>query len=125
MKVRSSTRATSAGLDRTNTLFGLFSSASGIAVPDRIISRSIAWYSSGEPSHQCTRSGLQSCAHSSTHCASRLCLFALRVSTSKVRLDIKATPQLANYGLNTRLKNGEQGEYGMMNRGQPVGARQT
>jgi hypothetical protein len=35
------------------------------------------------------------------------------------------TPQLVNYGLNTRLKNGERGEKGMMNHGQPVGAGQT
>src|SRR6266850_362083 len=124
MKVRSSTRATSAGLDLTRMLFGRLSSASGIAVPDRTMTRSMARYSSEEPSHQCTRSGLQSCAHSSTHCASCLCLFALRVSTSKVRLDIRTTPQSANYGLNTGLKNGERGENGMINRGQPVGTRQ-
>ena len=42
MKVRSSTRATSAGLDRTRMLFGRLSSASGIAVPVRTISRSMA-----------------------------------------------------------------------------------
>ena len=52
MKVWPSTRATSAGSDRTSTLFGRFAESSGIAVPVRTSSRSMAWYSSGEPSHQ-------------------------------------------------------------------------
>src|SRR5262245_2452632 len=52
MYVRSSTRATSAGLDRTRMLLGRFSESRGIAVPAWIISRSISWYSWEEPSHQ-------------------------------------------------------------------------
>src|SRR5437016_5589691 len=42
MKVRSSTRATSPGFDRTTMLLGRFSGASGIAIPAKTISRSIA-----------------------------------------------------------------------------------
>ena len=42
MKVRSSTRATSAGSERTSTLLGRFAGSSGMAVPVRIINRSIA-----------------------------------------------------------------------------------
>src|SRR5258705_12223261 len=90
MNVRSSTRATSAGFERTRMLLGRFCSSSGTAVPDRIMSRSIDWYSSGEPSHQCARSGLHNWAASSTHRARCLGFFSLRdVSTSIVRLDIK------------------------------------
>ena len=61
MKVRSSTRATSAGSERTKMLFGRTGS-SGIAVPACTIRRSIRWYSSGEPSHQWTWSGWQRAA---------------------------------------------------------------
>ena len=52
MKVWSSTRATSAGSERTSKLFGRFAESSAIAVPVRTSSRSIDWYSSAEPSHQ-------------------------------------------------------------------------
>ncbi len=42
IKVLSSTRATSAGSDRTSTLFGRFAAFSGIAIPLRIRNCSIA-----------------------------------------------------------------------------------
>src|SRR5580704_1251589 len=93
IKVRSSTRATSAGLERTRTLFGRLFSSSAVAVPESNINRNIAWYSSRDPSHQWIRSGLHIWAHSSTQCANFLCLFSLlEVSTAIVRLDIKASP---------------------------------
>src|SRR5690242_7940355 len=94
IKVRSSTRATSAGLERTRMLLGRFLSLSGMAVPAMIMSRSIAWYSSGDPSHQWTRSGLQSCATSSTQRASFLFLTSpAAVSTSMVvGLDMMGSP---------------------------------
>ena len=57
MKVNSSTRATSAGSDRTSTLFGRRAGSSHSAVPPCTMARSMAWYSSAEPSHQITRSG--------------------------------------------------------------------
>ena len=57
MNVRSSTRATSPGSERTKMLPGRFASSSGMAVPAWIIRRSISWYSPGEPSHQWMRSG--------------------------------------------------------------------
>src|ERR1700678_164023 len=99
MKVRSSTRATSAGSDRTRTLFGRFAGSRGIAVPVRVINRRIAWYSSGEPSHQCTRSGLHNFATSSTHRASLGCLWSwAAVSTSIVVLAIVYLP-VASCGL--------------------------
>src|ERR1035437_4027353 len=59
MYVRSSTRATSDGCDRARNEFGRFSSFSLINVPASTISRQRRSYSRVEPSHQCTRSGLQ------------------------------------------------------------------
>ena len=52
IKVLSSTRATSAGFDRTMTLLGRFCGSSGMAMPDKVITRNMDWYSSREPSHQ-------------------------------------------------------------------------
>src|ERR1700683_588191 len=48
INVRSSTRATSAGCDRTRILLGRFASSRGIATPVWIISRIIVWYSAAE-----------------------------------------------------------------------------
>src|ERR1019366_6756032 len=121
MKVRSSTRATSPGLDRTRMLFGGLSSASQTALPVRTISRSMAWYSSCEPSHQCTRSGLQSWATSSTHAVSRLCFvsafFSVMVSISeyisKMRLDMRTLSSNSKLHHPTpRHENGIRGQKG-------------
>src|ERR1700683_3815565 len=84
MKVWSSTRATSAGSERTRKLLGRFDSSSGMAVPVRTSSRSIAWYSSGEPSHQWTRSGLHICAASSTQRPSLACLGLLAGASTSI-----------------------------------------
>src|SRR6185369_17877867 len=62
MYVRSSTRATSDGCERARKEFGRFSALSLINVPESTISWHILSYSSCEPSHQWTASGL----HSST-----------------------------------------------------------
>jgi hypothetical protein len=74
MNVRSSTRATSAGSERTKMLFGLADSAIGMAVPACTISRFITWYSSDDPSHQWIRSGRHMAATSFTHPTSFSCL---------------------------------------------------
>src|SRR6266576_3773850 len=66
MKVRSSTRATSAGFDRTRMLLGRFAGLTGMAVPASVINCIIPWYSACEPLHQCTPSGLHIRATSST-----------------------------------------------------------
>jgi hypothetical protein len=60
MKVRSSTRATSAGSESTRKLPGRLAESSGRAVPPATSSRSISSYSSRLPSHQRTWSGWQS-----------------------------------------------------------------
>src|SRR5437899_1877903 len=110
INVRSSTRATSAVFDRTRMLLGRFSGSSQIAVPDKVISRSIDWYSSREPSHQCTRSGLQSWVTSSTQRASFGFFGApLAVSTSNVRLAIRKYPRSYHADVERRTLHGGQG----------------
>ena len=52
MKVRSSTRATSAGSDQIRKLFGRLLGSSFRAVPLASIRRVISSYSAWEPSHQ-------------------------------------------------------------------------
>ncbi len=66
MYVRSSTRATSLGSERARKLFGRSSGLSGVKVPASTSPAHRAAYSSSEPSHQCTRSGVVSAAISST-----------------------------------------------------------
>ena len=70
MKVNSSTRATSAGSERTKTLFGRRSESSHRAVPPWTMARSMSWYSPSEPSHQTTRSGWHMAAISRTQASS-------------------------------------------------------
>ena len=75
MKVRSSTRATSLASERARKELGRFAGLSGMSVPCATISAQSRSYSSLEPSHQCTRSGLHLRATSSTQARS----FRLRV----------------------------------------------
>ena len=75
MNVNSSTRATSAGSERTKMLLGRLFGSSRIAVPARIMCRSMAWYSAGEPSHHTTCSGRHIAAVSWT----QACSFAFAV----------------------------------------------
>src|SRR5262245_61585429 len=83
MYVRSSTRATSAGSDRTYTLFGRFEGSSHIAVPECTIDRSISWYSSREPSHHATRSGRSIVVSSWIHATS----FSFRVAVATLSIE--------------------------------------
>ena len=62
MKVRSSTRATSAGSERTRYELGRISSLRRSAVPEASISRNISSYSSWDPSQKWIRSGWQRAA---------------------------------------------------------------
>ena len=71
MKVRSSTRATSAGSERTRMLLGRRASSSFTAVPPAIIASSIRSYCSGDPSHQTTSFGSHIAAVRSTHSSRR------------------------------------------------------
>ncbi len=73
MNVRSSTRATSLGWLRARKQPGRFSWLSLINVPLATISSHSRRYSSSEPLHQYTWSGLQSFAISSTQATSFLC----------------------------------------------------
>ena len=57
MKVRSSTRATSAGSERARKLLGRMAESSSMSVPDSTIWRQNWSYSAPEPSHQWTASG--------------------------------------------------------------------
>ena len=73
MNVRSSTRATSLGLERARNEFGRIFGFSWIIVPEATINLVRRCHSSSEPSHHSTRSGLASWAISSTHSSN--CLF--------------------------------------------------
>src|SRR6266576_3640476 len=91
MKARSSTRATSAGFDRTRTLLGRFAGLTGMAVPASVINCIIPWYSACEPLHQCTPSGLHIRATSSTQLTScRLTVDSASIVC--VRLAMKTSP---------------------------------
>src|SRR5712692_4298159 len=70
MKVRSSTRATSLGSERARKLLGRFSGLSRMKVPDVTICSHRRSYSSCEPSHQWTRSGLHKASIPSTQARS-------------------------------------------------------
>ena len=65
INVRSSTRATSPGLERTKRLFGFFPGFSGMALPCCTMRRAIWLYSRLEPSQRCMRSGWHRSATSS------------------------------------------------------------
>ncbi|OUD85662.1 hypothetical protein BC477_14735 [Clavibacter michiganensis subsp. michiganensis] len=71
MKVRSSTRATSAGSLRARKLCGRHSGFSRMSVPASTICRVMRSYSATLPVHQTTRSGSVSRATSATHSAMR------------------------------------------------------
>src|SRR5947208_9449974 len=77
MKVRSSTRATSPGLERARYEFGRLASESFSNVPASTSCWQRRSYSSAEPSHQWIESGCVSAAISSTHAIS----FAFSVGT--------------------------------------------
>ncbi len=86
MKVRSSTRATSAGCERTSTLLGRSSPLSGMAVPAWTISLIISSCSAWEPSHHWTRSGLVRAATSPTHASSFwLCIMSSTPGVHAIR----------------------------------------
>src|SRR3954447_22486310 len=74
MNVRSSTRATSSGSDRARYEFGRLASDRRSKVPLSTSAWHRSSYSSADPSHQWTRSGLHIAAISSTHAKSRSCL---------------------------------------------------
>src|SRR3954468_25045542 len=91
MNVRSSTRATSSGSERARYELGRLASERRSNVPLSTRTWHSESYSSAEPSHQWTRSGLVSSATSSTQASSRSCLvgtvisLATLVSLLKVR----------------------------------------
>src|ERR1039458_469316 len=70
MKVRSSTRATSPGCDVAQKLFGRFASDNGVNVPAATSRWQKSRYSSAEPSHHSTRSGVVRAEISSTQAMS-------------------------------------------------------
>src|SRR3954447_26221617 len=70
MKVRSSTRATSAGSERARYELGRFASSRRSKVPASIRTWARRSYSSAEPSHQWIESGSVRAAISPTHCFS-------------------------------------------------------
>ena len=71
MKVRSSTRATSAGSEAHQKEFGFFSSSSLRKVPASTSAPVIRSHSASEPSAHTTRSGVASSATSPTHFSRR------------------------------------------------------
>src|SRR5690606_25990366 len=71
MNVRSSTRATSVGSVRAQKEFGLRRSSSRTSVPAATSSSVRRVHSSGDPSHQTTRSGVVSAATSLTQASRR------------------------------------------------------
>src|SRR6185295_10993738 len=73
MNVRSSTRATSSGSERARYEFGRLASDNRSKVPLSMSAWHRSSYSSADPSHQWTRSGLHIAATSSTQASSRSC----------------------------------------------------
>src|SRR4051794_8782183 len=73
MNVRSSTRATSSGSERARYEFGRLASDRRSKVPLSTSTWHSSSYSSADPSHQWTWSGLHIAAISSTHARSRSC----------------------------------------------------
>src|SRR4051812_33511124 len=73
MNVRSSTRATSSGSERARYEFGRLASDRRSKVPLSTSAWHSSSYSSADPSHQCTWSGLHIAAISSTQARSRSC----------------------------------------------------
>ena len=73
MKVRSSTRATSAGSDRAQKEFGLRRGSSRTKVPASTSKPAMRSHSCRDPSHHSTRSGRVSLATSRTHSSRRAC----------------------------------------------------
>ncbi len=74
MKVRSSTRATSLGCERARKQSGLSVSFSRVKVPCLTSRSHMYWYSSADPSHVYTLSGLQSSTTSRSQVMSSVCL---------------------------------------------------
>src|SRR5690349_4278321 len=80
MKVRSSTRATSDGLERARYEFGRLASESFSKVPASTSCWASESYSSAEPSHQWIASGWVRSAILSTHSVSLACLVGTSVA---------------------------------------------
>src|SRR5688500_7508992 len=72
MKVRSSTRATSAGSERARKLLGRASASRGVNAPASTSSCDSRWNSSSDPSHHSTASGWQRAATRSEEHTSEL-----------------------------------------------------
>jgi hypothetical protein len=63
-------------------LLGRLDSESHMAVPESTINASMRWYSSGDPSHQCTKSGFSMGVTSSSQLESSSLSAASRVAVA-------------------------------------------
>ena len=90
MKVRDSTRATSAGLERARKLFGCASSSSLMRVPPSTSCSASRFHSSSEPSQNTTESGWNSSTDSSIQSSSSW--FLVGASPTSPRMVIEYFP---------------------------------